>query len=158
MDFNAISIDPEAELDDSGVERVPMADPEMDVSVLRLVSNPGCRLIRPPSDHSPNRWELTNPPHQTVPRICTFAGEARYQVCLLWLSLTFECLSDGPSSGSQRLEGPPGTQEFRRYAHDAETLSWCALGGRGLRWYDPPALYLRCIAQSLLLLFFRPYM
>ena len=37
MDFNAISIDPEAELDESGVERVPMADPEMDVSVLRLV-------------------------------------------------------------------------------------------------------------------------
>lgn len=32
MDFNAISIDPEAELDESGVERVPMADPEMDVS------------------------------------------------------------------------------------------------------------------------------
>jgi len=30
MDFNAISIDPEAELDESGVERVPMADPEMD--------------------------------------------------------------------------------------------------------------------------------
>lgn len=30
MDFNAISMDPEAELDESGVERVPMADPEMD--------------------------------------------------------------------------------------------------------------------------------
>ena len=39
MDFNAISIDPEAELDESGVERVPMADPEMDVSLLRLVSH-----------------------------------------------------------------------------------------------------------------------
>lgn len=37
MDFNAISIDPEAELDESGVERVPMADPEMDVSLFRLV-------------------------------------------------------------------------------------------------------------------------
>ena len=40
MDFNAISIDPEAELDESGVERVPMADPEMDVSVLHLLSTP----------------------------------------------------------------------------------------------------------------------
>ena len=41
MDFNAISIDPEAELDESGVERVPMADPEMDVSVLRPVFDLG---------------------------------------------------------------------------------------------------------------------
>ena len=41
MDFNAISIDPEAELDESGVERVPMADPEMDVSVSRFVLHPG---------------------------------------------------------------------------------------------------------------------
>ena len=81
MDFNAISIDPEAELDESGVERVPMADPEMDVSVLRLISN--LVVNQALSDHSPNRWELTNPPHQTVPRICTFAGEARYQVWTL---------------------------------------------------------------------------
>ena len=80
MDFNAISIDQEAELDESGVERIPMADPEMDVSPLRLIFHSGGRLNYPFSDRSPNRWELTNLPHQTVARICTFAGEARYQV------------------------------------------------------------------------------
>jgi serine/threonine-protein phosphatase 2A regulatory subunit B' len=31
MDFNAISIDGEGDLDESGIERVPMADPGMDV-------------------------------------------------------------------------------------------------------------------------------
>ena len=80
MDFNAISIDPEAELDESGVERVPMADPEMDVSVSYSVFHFGSRLINLFSDRSPNRWEVTNPPRQTVPRTCTSAGEARYQV------------------------------------------------------------------------------
>jgi len=79
MDFNAISIDPEAELDESGMERIPMADPEMDVSSLRLVFHSGGRLSSPFSDRSPNRWELTNLPHQTVARICTSAEEAHYQ-------------------------------------------------------------------------------
>jgi serine/threonine-protein phosphatase 2A regulatory subunit B' len=34
MDFNAISIDAEGDLDESGIERVPMADPGMDVSYI----------------------------------------------------------------------------------------------------------------------------
>ena len=39
IDLNAVSIDAEvplSELDESGIERVPMADPGMDVSVLGL--------------------------------------------------------------------------------------------------------------------------
>lgn len=80
MDFNAISIDPEAELDESGVERVPMADPEMDVRFLCLIFHCKGRLSNSFSDHSLNKLEPTSPPHQTVLKICTFAGEARSQV------------------------------------------------------------------------------
>lgn len=32
MDFSAISIDGEGDLDESGIERVPMADPGLEVS------------------------------------------------------------------------------------------------------------------------------
>jgi serine/threonine-protein phosphatase 2A regulatory subunit B' len=31
LDFNSINIEPEGDLDESGIERVPMADPGMDV-------------------------------------------------------------------------------------------------------------------------------
>lgn len=31
MDFNSINIEPEGDLDESGIERVPMADPGLDV-------------------------------------------------------------------------------------------------------------------------------
>jgi hypothetical protein len=49
MDFNAISMDPETELDESGVERVPMADPEMDVSLLSWFSTAMIDRAVPPA-------------------------------------------------------------------------------------------------------------
>lgn len=80
MDFNAISIDPEAELDESGVERVPMADPEMDVCLLPSIFCYKGQTNNLFSDHFLSSSELTNPHHRTVPKICTSAGEALYQV------------------------------------------------------------------------------